>query len=337
MRWSRLLAPVTPLYGAAVRLRATAYRRGWCATVAAPVPVVSVGNLTFGGTGKTPTTAALVRDLVRRGRRPAILSRGYGRAGDRPEVVLGPEPHLGPSQVGDEPLELALRLPGIPVVVDADRSRGAVLAADHGADVVILDDGFQYLRLGRDLDLVLVDAGDPFGGGRLPPSGRLREPVAALRRADAVLVTKLESPDDPAWPRLRHEIRRLCGDVPVAGARLVATRLRTPDGPAEPEVLAGAPVVAFAGIGRPAGFLAMLRRAGARVVGERWFPDHHRYRPEEVEAVVELARRHGAVPLTTAKDAVKITDPRAWVVEVEMEPLEGDWQWLWSLAPELAP
>ncbi len=330
-----LLLPLSPLYGEAMRLRAAAYAAGIFRRHHPGCPVVSVGNLTFGGTGKTPTVMALVRDLVRRGRRPAVLTRGYGRAGKDPLVLVGPGRVAGAREAGDEPVEMARRLPGVPVVVDADRVRGARLALGHGADVLLLDDGFQHLRMERDLDLLVVDSGDPWGGGYLPPRGRLREPLPALARASAVLVTKLGR-DTGALAAVRETVHRHAPGLPVLGARLVPTRLETPEGSLDPALLAGRRVLAFAGLGRPEGFRELLEGLGARVVATRWFPDHHPWSRDELGEILREARRLEAHPLTTAKDAARIpTGSPVEVLEVEMVPLDGDWNGLWALAPGL--
>jgi tetraacyldisaccharide 4'-kinase len=330
------LLPLTPLYAAVVQARAAAYRRGWRRVQRLSLPVVSVGNLSFGGTGKTPTVIALVRDLVRRGRRPAVLTRGYGRRVSAPQLVMGPEPEIGPDRAGDEPLEMALRLPGVPIVVDHDRVRGGHEALRLGADVVVMDDGFQHLRLARDLDLVLLDAGDPWGGGRLPPIGRLREPLSALRRASAVLVTKLPADYRSTVMRITGEIRGVAGEMPVLATRLVVGRVRRGAEHCSPEVLAGRRVVAFAGLGRPQGFVELLEENGAEVVATRWFGDHHRYVESEIDQVLDDAQRLGSTVVTTAKDAVKLP-PEApmWVLDAEVVPVEGNWNPLWEMLPEV--
>ncbi len=336
MKWSDLLLPLTPLYSGLVRARAAAFHSGRLRLQRLGVPVVSVGNLTFGGTGKTPTVIALVRDLVRRGQRPAVLTRGYGRRPGGPLVLVGPDPGVGPERAGDEPLEMARRLPGVPIVIDPDRAAGGAAAVRAGCTVAVLDDGFQHLRLARDLDLVVVDASDPWGGDRLPPRGRLREPRTAIRRATAVLVSKLPDDHAPVLARIRRDIAELAGELPVLGARLVASRVREPGGWGAPGLLAGRRVLAFAGVGRPHGFVELLEGAGAEVVATRWFRDHHRYRAGDLARVVAAAEREQAVPVTTAKDAVKLPpDAPVWVVEADMVPVEGSWDDLWRLLPEV--
>jgi len=334
MAWRYLLVPLTPLYRGVVAARGVAYDRGWLRSQSLDIPVISVGNISFGGTGKTPMVVALVRDLVRLGRRPAVLTRGYGRRERDLDVVVGPEPKQRVEEVGDEPLEMAGLLPGVPVVVEADRVRGGREAQRLGADVVVLDDGFQHRRLRRDLDLVLLDAGDPRGGGRLPPIGRLREPLGALRRASAVVVTKVPADWRPVVARIEAELGRIAPGIPVLAARLQPRRVRLPEGWREPEILAGRRVFAFAGLGRPEGFAASLVEAGAEVAAKRWFPDHHVYSPGELDEIVMGARVVDAVPVTTVKDAVKLPpDAPVWVVEAVMEPVEGSWERLWAVEP----
>lgn len=335
--WRYLFLPLAPLYRGLVAARATAYRRGWMRKARLDLPVISIGNLTFGGTGKTPTVIALARDLVRLGRRPAVLTRGYKRLSDEQVVVMGPDPRQTAAEVGDEPLEIARRLPGVPVIVDADRARGGAEARRLGADVALLDDGFQHLQLERDLDLVLVDAGDPWGGGRLPPRGRLRESPAALERADAVLITKVPTEWRPVVAEIESVLDRVAPRLHVFISRLRLSRVHVPgEGWLGPETLVGRRVFAFAALGRPDGFAASLTEAGAEVCGCRWFPDHHACSDRELAEISELAAAASAVPVTTAKDAVKLpSETDAWVVEAVVEPVEGSWNGLWRLLPEV--
>lgn len=337
MAWRYLFLPLAPFYRGAVAFRSAAYRRGWRRRVRLDVPVISVGNLTFGGTGKTPTVIALARELARMGRRPAVLTRGYRRVGDEQQVVIGPDPRQSAAEVGDEPLEMARRLPGVPIVVDADRVRGGAEALRLGADIALLDDGFQHLRLDRDLDLVLIDAGDPWGGRRLPPLGRLREPLKALERADAVLITKVPADWRPVVADIEALVDRLAPTLQVFVSRLRPSRVHVPDeGWKEPEALDGKRVFAFAALGRPDGFASTLREAGAEVAGTKWFPDHHAYSEQDLREAIDRAAAVSAVPVTTAKDAVKLPPGSgAWVVEVAVEPIEGNWNGLWRLLPEV--
>jgi tetraacyldisaccharide 4'-kinase len=181
---------------------------------------------------------------------------------------------------------------------------------------------------------VLLDAGDPWAGGRLPPLGRLREPLAALGRATAVLVTKLPAEHEAPLEDIAARVQRIAGELPVLAARLESSRIRTDEGWQEPAILAGRRVFAFAGIGRPQGFVELLEGAGAELVGRRWFADHHRYTSAQLDALRSAALEREAVAVTTAKDAVKLPEDGAvWVVEAEMVPVEGSWNSLWGLLP----
>ena len=297
-----LLLPPSWLWLAAVSLRNRRYDRPEN-VLRAPVPVVSVGNLTVGGTGKTPLVAWVAQRLLALGRRPAIVSRGYGgSAGLGPVIVSrGDGPLCDASLAGDEPWWLASRLPGARVVVGSDRLGAAVAAASAGADVVVLDDGYQHRRLARDLDLVLLDSTDPFGGGRMLPAGRLREPIGALRRAHVVLITR--SAPGQARPDIEREVRR---HNPTARILLAGHRpIGFVDAAGHP---ATAPrrVLAFCGIADPRGFRLDLEREGLEVVGFRSFRDHHAYRPGELAAMRALAQRAEATLVTTEKDLARL-------------------------------
>jgi tetraacyldisaccharide 4'-kinase len=325
------------LYAAGVRLRALAYDRGWATVHRLPAAVVSVGNLTVGGTGKTPTTLYLARLLAGAGRRPAILSRGYGGrhaagAGRRgvPLVVGdgGPTPLATVEAAGDEPVVLARRA-GTPVVVCPDRVAAGRLAVERfGADTLVLDDGFQHRRLARDLDVVLVDARTGLGNGRLLPAGPLREGPGALARADVVLLTKPAK--SGSRDRLPDAIRGLAPGAAVltAGYRPVAlTPLAggRPAGVAPGErPLAGRRVVALSGLADPASFHDLLVDLGAREVAPLPFPDHHRYGVGDHTRIAAAAAA-GDCLVTTEKDAVKLDAGRlaslpALVLEVALEP-----------------
>lgn len=331
--WPLSLAAL--LYGAAVRHRARAFAAGRRRAEALPVPVISIGNLAVGGTGKTPLVIALARALGKQGVRVGVVTRGYkgSNEGRAPLVVSDGENVLaGPADAGDEAVLLARELPGVPVVAGARRAEAgrALLAACASAPpgVLLLDDGFQHLALTRDADVVLVDGSKPIANGRLLPRGPLREPPAALGRADRIVARVGkgdEIPDLSPWTR-----------APVLTARTRVTGVSEPGGaPAEP--LDGVRVLGVAGIARPERFAATLAALGADVAGFAPFPDHAPYGPAEVAALVARAARAGAaIVATTAKDAVKLAPlwpgngPALRVVGVALEvedPREGPEGW----------
>jgi tetraacyldisaccharide 4'-kinase len=299
---STLLAPLAWVYGTAVRARSRRYDREG-ASRRAPIPVLSVGNLAAGGTGKTPMVAWLVRCLAAEGRKPAVVTRGYGgRAGKGPLLVSsGDGPLAGPEVSGDEPVLLARALPGVSVLAGSDRLAGASAAAAEGADVVVLDDGFQHRRLARDLDLVLLDGTEPFGNGRLLPAGPLREPKEALARASAVIVTRCRPAADLS--AIAAEVARHAPGVPVfrAGHRRLGFAAASGAPAARP-----ARAVAFCGIGNPVPFLRDLEEEGVDVIAARVFADHHPYQRREIRGLEKLAARHGAALVTTEKDLVRV-------------------------------
>lgn len=307
--WLVALRPLEGLYRAVVARRAAGYAAGRREVWRAPVPVIVVGNLTLGGTGKSPLVAWLVSHLVARGWRPGILSRGYGSRSQA--YPLRVDDQTPASQCGDEPRMLADQA-GVPVVVDPDRPRGARRLLADGCDILISDDGLQHLALARDLELVVVDGARGFGNGRCLPAGPLREPLERLAHVDAVVVN--------GEPRF----------APPAGAfrmRLVPTAWRRLDDgerrPLAPLPFA-APVHAVAGIGRPARFFETLEALGVEVMPHP-FGDHHDYRAEE------LAFGDGRALVMTAKDAVKcrgLAPVDSWVLEVEASPDRGFSAWL---------
>ncbi|MGH7457605.1 MAG: tetraacyldisaccharide 4'-kinase [Longimicrobiaceae bacterium] len=279
-----LLAPAELAYRAALRVRNAAYDRGWRRVERAPVPVVSVGNLTVGGSGKTPFTAWLAGRLRGMGLRPAVVLRGYG---------------------GDETLLHRELNPGVPVFVARRRPAGARRAAAEGCDVVLLDDGFQHRALYRELDLVLIAADSWSGAVRLLPRGRWREPLEALGRADAAVVvrkTANRSNADAAAARVAECHPRLplltCRIRPRRFFSLFPERADLP-----PPVFAHQPVLAVAGIADPRPLVRHLEEAGASPELLP-FPDHHRYTQRDAREIVQKAK--GRVVITTSKDAVKL-------------------------------
>jgi tetraacyldisaccharide 4'-kinase len=307
-----LLRPFSVLYGGAMRVRNLCFDRGWFRSVSVPAPVVSVGNLTVGGTGKTPLVGARARFFLGEGRRPAIVGRGYGRIG-RGEVAVsdGSTVLADATHGGDEPVLLALRLPGVPVLVGVDRaavSRRAI--RDFGCDLILLDDGFQHRRLRRDVDIVTLRRNEPFGNGRILPAGPLREPKDGLRRAHVAVLTGTGSkpPDIPCPFILEAEYRPVHWTEHPSGAKH------------PPESLAHRFVFAFSGIGNPRSFERTLEGLDAKLVGHRVFADHHRYTTEDLRQVAGLAASHGAVAVvTTEKDAMRIGG--SWTGEVPLYDL----------------
>ncbi len=291
-----------------------------------PVPVISVGNITMGGTGKTPCVLRLAELLRAAGRQPGILTRGYGRGSPESQLLLPPgaAAPLGPraEHTGDEP-QIFVRAGVAPVGVGADRfATGSGLVRRFGVDVLLLDDGFQHRRLARALDIVLVDALQPFGGGRLFPLGRLREPLEGLGRAGIFLITRSEFSD---LPRAIESVLRLYNPkAPVFCAR-VAPRAWVEHGSGREFPIAARPFQragVMCGLGNPLSFRRTLESLGVAAVDWVEFPDHHRYRPDELRRVAQQAAARGATALvTTEKDVMNLPDDWAPLVA----PLELYW------------
>ena len=305
--------PASWAYGAAVAARTWLYQSGTISAKRLPAPVVSVGNVTWGGSGKTPMVACIARHFLSRGRAVGVLSRGYGRERpDRVVVVSEGEAVLAtPAEGGDEPVELAGLVPGLAVAVGADRyEAGLELLRRRGEQIFILDDGFQHRRLARDLDLVCIDAGESADHLRLLPAGRLREPLSNLDRAGALIWTRWREgrPAEALTARVlpwlgdqRQVFRSVSAisgfqSIPSASPRLPA------------EGLLGESIGVLSGIAGPGRFREDLEECGVRIVWSRTERDHHPWRPDEIARLLEEARSAGArVVVTTGKDAVKMT------------------------------
>jgi len=284
------LAVASLVLSAATLARRALHGAGLLPTKTLPAPVLSVGNLAAGGAGKTPLVEHVVRELRALGARPAVLARGYG-------------PRIPPSGLNDEGLVLAENLPGLVQAQDPDRAAaGRRVLASGTADAFVLDDGFQHFRLARDLDLVALDAGDPFGGGLR------REGRGGLRRAGAVVLTRVSRAPPGSLPGTRGEVARLRPGVPLALTDHEPSALVGLDGRSEsPEALRGRKVFACAGIADPGSFVHTLESLGAAVVGRRWFPDHGMTDMRAVALAMEDALRLGAETfVVTQKDAVKL-------------------------------
>jgi tetraacyldisaccharide 4'-kinase len=311
-----LLAPLAWSYGALMRARRRAYASGWVRTERAGRPVVVVGNLTVGGTGKTPLTIWLARELSARGFRVGIVSRGYRGRDPGPQQV---QPDSDWRQVGDEPLLLARRT-ACATVIAKDRVAGARALVAGGADLILADDGLQHLRLARDCEIVVLDGARGLGNGRLLPAGPLREPLSPRPPPDAVVVNGVAEHGSLA-AALESAALRAAG--PPLGMRLVPQEAARLDGQGMPRPLgefSGSRVHAVAGIGNPARFFRELRAQGVDVI-EHAFPDHHRF------SARELAFADALPVLMTEKDAVKcasFADPRLWCVPVAAQFSERD-------------
>lgn len=307
-----LLAPVSAIYGAATEVRLALYRRGLLRVAKLSRPVISVGNITTGGTGKTPLVEFIARALGGEGKKVCVLTRGYGRQkGGRVLVSDGERVLADEREAGDEPLLLAEKLLGISAVVcDANRfAAGDWATRELGSEVFVMDDGFQHLSLARDLDIVTIDATTPWGQGHLLPWGRLREPARGLSRADCVVITRADQADDVST--IRHEVNRLIPNKPVFTShmeirslqRLSADQSESPDKMAE----VTRPIAAFCAVGNPASFISLLQRGGYDPVSTAILPDHYSYKANDIANIVKQAEAAGANSLiTTAKDAVKL-------------------------------
>ena len=290
-----LLTLLAWLYRLVVVVRNRLYDLGWRPTQQVSVPVICVGNITAGGTGKTPMVVWLCRRLQQQHRKVVVLARGYQRKGDGDN---------------DETEMLRRLLPDVPIVIDADRVRGAQTAlAQHQADAIVLDDGFQHRRLGRDLDIVMLDCTCPFGYGHLLPRGLLREPVRALRRAGAVVLTHSDQVSESRLFSVAQRVQQ------IADAKmLIAHSCHAPTGLYDVderdvllEKLRGRRVVAFCGIGNPQAFVETVKQLGAKVAAVRFFNDHHHYNECDCEALIRLARENEVeLLITTEKDWVKL-------------------------------
>ncbi len=300
---STLMLPAAWVFAAVAATRRLLYRLGWLESVRLPVPVVVVGGIAVGGTGKTPLIIALARALGEAGRRPGVVSRGYGGRGRRPGMVA---PDADPAEVGDEPL-LIRRRAGCPVAVGADRVAAGreLLRVFPDCDLILCDDGLQHYRLRRDLEIAVLD-GRGTGNGRLLPAGPLRESPARLAGVDALVANG--DPGPLPAPGVRTFRMRLSGTS--------FHRLDDPDVTCAAADLAGRDIDAVAGIGHPERFFAHLRALGLRFRGHA-FPDHHAYRAADLELP-------GEAILATEKDGVKLARlspapgrPPIWVLPVD--------------------
>lgn len=292
-----LLQPASVAYSAVIRARNYLYDSHRLQTHKSPVPVISIGNITTGGTGKTPMVIWLCNYLHRRNARCAILTRGY---------------KSGKGALSDEPAVLARACPYAPVVVEPDRVAGAARAVEQfDATVLVMDDGFQHRRLARELDIVTIDATCPFGCGRLLPAGLLREPAGSLSRADAVVITRSDQIEPEQLTTLEEQLAAINPNLAIARAVHKPTAVKTfSDAEIGLDRLRDKKILAFCGIANPQAFSRTLDSLGVETSALRTFPDHHRYSTKDLEGLYDRARRDDAdILLTTSKDWVKTATP----------------------------
>lgn len=306
-----LLAPMGLAYGGIVAARNLLYDRRLLSTYPLGRPTISVGNLTVGGTGKTPLTRLIATILADEGLLPCILTRGYGRQKEKNRVLVCDQKQIfaDAKTAGDEPIELARSLSGRAIIIaDADRISAARFAIERfQPDVFILDDGYQHRKARRDLDLLLIDATNPFGNGFPLPAGILRENISAIARADAVIISRADLAENLS--ETECVIREYNRNSPVFHASATVSGLRQIGSDAVPDWhdILQTPAAAFCGIGNPESFRTLLERSGFTLRRFLAFADHYQYPPAGIDAIVKAGRESGAdILLTTAKDAVKL-------------------------------
>lgn len=298
-----ILVPLSLPYAVAQTVRARLYHLGILKSKRLPRPVISIGNITVGGTGKTPVTACIARLLIERGFKIAVLSRGYGGSLEGQTAIVSDGKNILHTAIecGDEPYLLATTVPGLMVIIGSNRHSAGMLAMKElKPDVFLLDDGFQHLSLARDMNILLLDARRPFGNGRCLPAGLLREPESAARRADWIIHTRREETATDI-PGLEHipqisACHELTDAIPLAGGDSMPL-----------QALAGSRIIAFAGIAEPESFFDGLRNCGINLATTISLPDHAVYNTETVATIAQAAQTHDAVYiLTTEKDGVKL-------------------------------
>jgi tetraacyldisaccharide 4'-kinase len=313
-----LLSPASLLFGAVAKTRRTLYAKGFLKSHKLDAKVISVGNITVGGTGKTPLVAYIAKVLAEKGEKVCILTRGYGRenAHERLLVSDGEKILANVKMSGDEPFESAEKLLGISSVL-ADKNRtsaGNWAIKNLGITAFILDDGFQHIQLQRDLNIVCIDATNPFGNGKLLPTGILREPLESLKRADAIVITRANLIPDSKFqiPNFRLQITDYT-DAPIFISRNITKKIAK---------IENRKCLAFCGLGNPENFFSQLRQDKINAVATKIFRDHHVYSQQDANKIENIAKMNNAeILLTTAKDAVKLRDLK---FELPLEVVESE-------------
>lgn len=324
-----VLTPASLAYFMGSLCRLEGYRSGLLKRDQQDVPVLSVGNITCGGTGKTPITIDLAQRFIAGGVKVGILSRGYKRQSQKQTVVVsdGAGHYANCEESGDEPYLIAKRLPKAVVLVGANRKASASLAVSHyGCQLLILDDGFQHFPLRRDVDLVLIDYNDEPENDSLLPSGRLREPLSALSRASSLVITKIpESYDKEKIERLELFLSRYTGDKPIDKCSFVASHLVSQSCVLLPvDALKGNSVVAVSALARPEPFHTLLTEKGANIIKSLSWTDHHWYTEDDMKAI-ETAAANASMIITTEKDLVKMKPSDRLAEKLYALRIETNW------------
>ncbi len=325
-----VLVFLSMIYGTLVWLRKTLYALRLLKVRRLSVRVISIGNITLGGTGKTPAVISIAELLLRHGKRPVVLSRGYGRQDESMIVAVSDgRGRLADCKIaGDEPCLIGARVPGLPVVAGSDRHKaGAFALREFGPDTIILDDGFQHIRLERNLDIVLLDASVPFGNRRLFPAGILREPLSGLGRCQAVLITRAHAAKD--METFKAEIQKHCKAKIFTSRHEPLELIDITSEEVRPvTALRGTKALAFSGIAKPGAFISVLRSLGADVRAEASYPDHYRYDKSDLAALFKRAADvKASIIVTTEKDGVRLKHMKPdgiWALRIGLEVLEKD-------------
>jgi len=338
-------------YYLAIKARWLIYRLGIVHEIRIPCTVISVGNITWGGTGKTPAVIMIAKLLGEMGKRVAVLSRGYRRRKKKDKkskiaiVSNGERVILSSREAGDEPYLLSKNLPGVPIIVGKDRIESGKYAIERFAsEIVVLDDGFQYWPLKKDLDIVTVDCSNPYGNGYLIPRGQLREPISHLSRADIFLLTRANLVSKEDLDRITDDLERLNPESIILESVHRPKYLESAFSGEKKglDFIRDRRVVAFSSIGNPYSFEKTLEGLGAKIIKIFQFPDHHNYNRRdfrEIEAICRSDLEKGeAIAVTTEKDGVRLEgsiSPEAdrihweiWVLKVELEIIRGKEEWL---------
>lgn len=338
------LAPVSFFYQIGTNVRGLFYQLGFSKRVTLPAKVISVGNITVGGTGKTPVVIDLAKRFTDAGCKVAVLSRGYKRKSKAPYVVVsdGRGNFASCEESGDEPFLIAKSVPSAVVIVGSKRvDTGRIACEKYGCDLILLDDGFQHWALDRDLDIVLIDYYDNLENDALLPAGRLRENLDALNRAQYVVITKVPlDADESRLADLKTQIAHHAPKAKLSYCSFVYKSLTKIDDSHEHNLdeLTGKPVLAFSGIARPQSFITSLEGLGITVVAEVDFPDHHWFSEDDMKAVVEEMKDSSAIlAVTTAKDAVRISPALHPDMPVYVLNLETSWQGEYPSPQSLLP